>query len=118
MKKRMVALLAIVALMPISALAQHSSKASETSLAAVSKASTKAVTLSGQVSQDAKTLVSWENDIWNVSNADALAGHEGQAVVVKCQWLAGKNAIHVFTVKVAPQEVKSATNKSDSAFRR
>jgi hypothetical protein len=117
MKKRMVALLAIVALMPVAALPQHSSKASETSPAG-SKASTKAVTLSGQVSQDGKTLVTWENDIWNISNPDALAGHEGQAVLVKCQWLAGKNAIHVFTVKVAPLEVKSPANKSDSAFRR
>jgi hypothetical protein len=117
MKKWMVALLAIIAVTPVAALAQHSSKASEASPAG-SKAPPKAVTLSGQVSQDGKTLVTWENDIWTISNPDVLAGHEGQAVAVKCQRLAGKNAMHVFTVKIAPREVKSVANKSDSAFRR
>lgn len=117
MKKRVFVLVAIFSLMPVTALAQHSSKAAETSPTSL-KSSMKAVTLSGQISQDGKALISRENDIWTIHNPDALAGHEGKAVQVKCQLLAGKNEIHVFSVKVAPQEMKSAANKSDSAFRR
>lgn len=117
MKKRVLFLIAIFSLMPVTVLAQHSSKAAETSPTSL-KSSTKAVILSGQVSQDGKALVSRENDIWNISNPSVLAGHEGQAVQVKCRLLAGKNEIHVFSVKVAPLEVKSAANKGDSAFRR
>ena len=78
----------------------------------------KAISLSGQISEDGKALISRENDIWTIHNPDALAGHEGKAVQVKCQLLAGKNEIHVFSVKVAPLEVRFAANKGDSAFRR
>ena len=117
MKKRVFVLVAIFSLMPVTASAQHSSKAAETSPTSL-KSSMKAVILSGQISQDGKALISRENDIWTIHNPDALAGHEGKVVVVKCQWLADKNAIHVFTVKVAPLEVRFAANKGDSAFRR
>ena len=117
MKKLIVVLIVVLSLMPVTASAQHSSKAAETSPKGL-KSSMKAVTLFGQISQDGKALVSLENDIWNISNPSVLAGHEGQAVQVKCQLLAGKNEIHVFSVKVAPLEVKSAANKGDSAFRR
>jgi hypothetical protein len=118
MKKWSFVLLVVALLMPITAAAQHSSKAAESNPASSKKASTKAVTLTGQISLDGKTLLSEENDIWNVSNANVLAGHEGQRVSVKCQVSPGKNEIHVFTFKAAPLEVKAASNKADSAFKR
>jgi len=120
MKKWILVLLAVVLLIPAGALGQHSSKAAEATPpgASSSKVVPKAVTISGQISLDGKTLVSEANDIWMVSNANVLTGHEGQQVLVKCQVRPDKNEIHVFSVKVAPLEVKSALNRSDSAFRR
>jgi hypothetical protein len=120
MKKWSIVLLAVALLFPIVAAAQHSSKAAEAK-PAVSKASIvakKAVSISGQISLDGKTLVSQENDIWSVLNTNVLVGHEGQMVLVKCQVFPDKNEIHVFSLKLAPMEVKSASNKADSAFRR
>jgi hypothetical protein len=119
MKKWSLVLLAVALAMP-AAFAQHSSKAAEAKPpgSKAPKSSTKAVTVSGQISLDGKTLVSEENDIWNVGNPNVLAGHEGQQVLVKCQMNADKNEIHVFSIKAALMEVKAASNKTDSAFRR
>jgi hypothetical protein len=119
-KKGMFILLAVALLTPVTAVAQHSSKAAEAKPSA-SKASIvarKAVSISGQISKDGKTLVSEENDFWSVNNPNALAGHEGQQVSVKCQVYPDRNEIHVFSVKFVLLEVKSASNRSDSAFRR
>lgn len=117
MKKWIPVLLAAALLTPLAALAQHSSKASEVK-PVTSNNTVKAVTLSGQISLDGKTLVSQENDIWTLSNPDVLAGHEGQWVSIKCQLQAGKSQIHVLSWKPALMEVKSVANKNDSAFRR
>jgi hypothetical protein len=120
MKKWMFIILAVAFLMPITTLSQHSSKAAEAK-PAISRATIvarKAVSISGQISMDGRTLVSEENDIWSVTNPKVLAGHEGQQVSVKCQVFPDKNEIHVFSLKVPLMEVKSATNKADSAFRR
>jgi hypothetical protein len=120
MKKWMFILLAVSFLMPVAALAQHSSKAAEGAPigAPTAKVPQKAVTILGQVSMDGKSLVSEENDIWNVSNPDMLSGQKGKRVSVKCQVHTDINEIHVLSVKGALQEVKFVSNKSDSAFRR
>jgi hypothetical protein len=80
--------------------------------------STKAVTLSGQVSDDGKALVSDKDDVWEVSNPNVLAGHEGRQVTVKCQVYPDKNEIRVLSLRVAQGEVKYAAKLGDSAFRR
>jgi hypothetical protein len=120
MKKWFLVLLAVALLMPIVAAAQHSSKAAEGkptgSQAAI--VARKAVSIAGQISLDGKKLVSEENDVWSVINPDVLAGHKGQQVLVKCQVFPDKNEIHVFSVKPALVEVKAASNKADSAFKR
>jgi hypothetical protein len=119
MKKWMFILFAFSFFMPVAALAQHSSKAAEAVPAApMPKVPKKAVAISGRVSLDGKTLISEENDIWNVSNPNVLAGHKGQQVSVKCQVQTDKSEIQVLSVKVAEQEVKSTANRGDSAFRR
>jgi hypothetical protein len=120
LKKWSLVLLAVALLMPITAAAQHSSKAAEAKPTGSKSTivARKAVSISGQISMDGKTLVSEENDIWSVTNPNALAGHEGKAVSVKCQVFPDKNEIHVISVKGAPIDVKSASNKADSAFRR
>jgi hypothetical protein len=120
MKKWMLIFIVVAFLLPDTTLAQHSSKAAEAKPAGskASNLSTKAVSISGQVSMDGRTLVSEENDIWSVSNPNVLAGHEGQQVSVKCRLQVDKNEIQIFSVKVALKEAKSASNRSDSAFRR
>jgi hypothetical protein len=120
MKKWSFVLLAVALLMPIAAAAQHSSKAAEAKPTA-SKApvvARKAVSISGQISLNGKTLVSEENDIWSVVNPNVLKGHEGQMVLVKCQVFPDKNEIHVLSLKPTLMEVKSVSNRADSAFRR
>jgi hypothetical protein len=120
MKKWMFVLLAMTLLKPATVLGQHSSKAAEAKPGGSRslRVAPKAVTISGQISLDGRTLVSEENDIWTVGNANVLVGHEGQQVSVKCQVRPDKNEIHIFSVRVAPLGVKSALNRSDSAFRR
>ena len=114
MKKRTFLLLALSAfLLPLNASAQHSSKAAETKQVA----SKKATQLTGLISLDGKTLVTEKNEIWTVSNPDVLAGHQGQKVLVKCQLFADKSEIHVFTLQPS-EDIKSASNRTDSAFRR
>ena len=120
MKKWSVVVLAVALLMPIVAAAQHSSKAAESKPPGSQGTIVprKAVSIAGQISLDGKKLVSEENDVWSVINPDALAGHQGQQVLVKCQVIPDKNEIHVFSVKPALLEVRAASNKADSAFKR
>lgn len=117
MRKWGLTLLGLALLMPVVSLGQHSSKAAEGTPASA-KSAKKAVSLSGLLSRDLKTLVGEENDVWSISNPEALAGLEGKQVLVKCQLIAEKNEIHVFAAKVAPAVLKSASHKGDSAFRR
>lgn len=117
MNKRTILLLTPgLLLLPLIAAAQHSSKAAETKQVD-SKLSKKATQLTGLISLDGKTLVTEKNEIWTVSNPDVLAGHQGQRVLVKCQLFASKNEIQVFSLQPA-EDVKSASNRADSAFRR
>ena len=86
--------------------------------AAPSTDSTRAVTLSGRVSDDGMTLVSDGDREWLVSNADALDGHEGHQVTVKCRPYPGEHRIQVLSVKMARGAAKYTANLQDSAFRR
>ena len=79
--------------------------------------SAKAVTISGTLSSDGKTLVSAEDDVWTVSNAEVLKGHEGRQVVVKCRPDSKAHSIHVYFL-VRRDEPRYAADRSDSAFRR
>jgi hypothetical protein len=120
MKKWSLVLLVVAAVTPTAALAQHSSKAAEAKPADSSPQTVapKAVTISGQVSEDEKTLVGDDDSIWVVSNPGVMAGHRGQQVSVKCEVYSGKNEIHVFFVKMSLREVKYVSKSGDSAFRR
>jgi hypothetical protein len=78
----------------------------------------KAVTLSGRISEDGKAFVSEQDEVWEVSNAKVLTGHEGQQVIVKCQLYPDKNEMRVLLVSSAHGEVKYVVSHGDSAFRR
>ncbi len=72
------------------------------------KAAAKAVTLSGKISDDGKTLVTdKDNKSWTISNPDAVKGHEGHEVKVKAHEDAAKNEIHIVSLKM-----KSASDET------
>lgn len=118
MKKWMFVLLPIALFFPYTAAAQDPPKAAQVNNLKIRKASTKAIAIAGQVSDEGKTLISDEDDIWVVNNPNVLAGHVGQQVKVKCQVFPDKNEIHVFSVKVDLREVRYISRSGDSAFRR
>ena len=80
--------------------------------------SAKAVSLSGRVSDDGKSLITRDGQAWSITNLGALSGHEGRQVKAKCQIASGTHDILVLSVKAIAAQVKYAANPGDSAFRR
>jgi hypothetical protein len=107
-----------VALLCVCGAAQQNSRSGAVRLqnADTTTASKKAVTLSGRVTDEGKTLVSEDADRWTVSNPGALAGQSGHLVTVKCQLSPDQSSIHVLSVKAA--ETKYLATHNDAAFRR
>jgi membrane protein implicated in regulation of membrane protease activity len=113
MKKLALILFALLLLVSLSAFSQYAGNQAGMSqqTSTTEKASTKAVTLSGKVSDDGKSFVSdKDNKSWTVNNPEALKGHEGHEVKVKAHEDAAKNEIHVVSVKMKG-ESKAATKK-------
>lgn len=110
MKKLLLSFLVVPLLLPGIAPGQSKSQGKSTTR--------KASTVSGQVSQDGKSLIGKDGRPWLLENPGALAGHEGQQVKVKCQISAGGQEIHVLSVKMGATQTKYAVNLGDSAFRR
>jgi hypothetical protein len=77
-------------------------------------ASGKPLTVFGMVSNDGKTLLTDIDSEWAVSNADALKGHEGRLVTLKCYVDTAKNQLHVLTVRRANSELYFAFRQADS----
>ena len=74
----------------------------------------KAVSISGKISDDGKTLVSdKDSKTWTISNPDAVKGHEGHEVTVKAHADEAANEIHVVSVKMGKDKMKSTTKKDD-----
>lgn len=78
----------------------------------------KALTVSGRVSDDGKLLLTDIDTEWGVSNAEALRGQEGRMVVVRCYVDSEKNRIRVLSVKRGDSGTPYAARYADSAFRR
>lgn len=78
------------------------------------KMSTKAVALSGKVSDDGKTFVDKDNKSWTVTNPEALKGHEGHEVHLNAHLDAAKNEIRVVSVKMGKAQLKEATKKDET----
>jgi membrane protein implicated in regulation of membrane protease activity len=77
------------------------------------KMSTKAVSISGKVSEDGETFVSdKDGKNWAVDNPETLKGHEGHQVIVSAHVDADKNVIHVMSVKMA--KAPDATKKHET----
>jgi hypothetical protein len=108
--------LAVVVLMSSFALAQEHGKPDTTNSDHPQAwiASTKALTVSGKVSDDGKRFISDIDTEWALNNPNSLKGHEGRLVTIKCYVDPDKNRIQVLSIKT-PQY---AAMHNDSAFRR
>ncbi len=106
---------AVALVMSLLALAQDTTTAAQAKqeTATTAKASTKAITVSGKVSGDAKTFVDKDNKSWTVANPEALKGHEGHDVTLRAHVDAAKNEIHVVSVKMGKGEMKETTKKEE-----
>jgi hypothetical protein len=115
MKKLILISFLLALVMPLLAFAQESTKPSEMKQEPMKagKASAKAVSLSGKISDDGKTFVDKDNKSWTVSNPEALKGHEGHEVTLKAHEDAAKNEIHVVSVKMGKGEMKEPTKKDE-----
>ena len=110
MKKLVLSFLAIALLLPIPVAGQNNRHDKS--------AKPKAITISGRVSEDGKSLIAKNGEPWSVTNPDALTGHESQQVKVKCQVFSAGHDVRVLSVKTVAAQVKYTANPGDSAFRR
>jgi hypothetical protein len=78
-------------------------------------ASTKALTVSGKVSDDGKRFISDIDTEWAIHNPDALKGRAGSLVTIKCYVDSDQNLIHVLSIRTSAQYTATY---ADSAFRR
>ena len=78
-------------------------------------ASTKALSVSGKVSDDGKRFITDIDSEWAINNIDSVKGSEGRLVTIKCYVDSDKNKIQVLSVK---RDAQYAAKYSDSAFRR
>lgn len=114
---RRFALVAIAAVVICgSALSQEKAVASQPEQAAVF--SPKPLTVSGKVGADGKTFLTDIDSEWMVSNADALKGHEGHMVRVKCYVDTEKNSMKILSVKREDNASNYAARNTFSAVGR
>ncbi|HVO63848.1 MAG TPA: hypothetical protein VMT53_23190 [Terriglobales bacterium] len=108
MKKLLFICFALALAISLFALAQETGKAGQAKqeTAKAEKTATKAMTVTGKVSADAKTFVDKDNKSWTVTNPEALKGHEGHEVTLKAHVDAAKNEIHVVSVKMGKEQMK------------
>lgn len=117
MKKMLLGIIAVALIASGASLAQGVSKPADASISGrPGTSAARSLTVSGRVANDGKTFLTDIDTEWEVSNADALKGYEGQLATVKCYIDSERNRIHVLSVKAA--ELKYASRQGDSAFRR
>jgi len=78
-------------------------------------ASTKALSVSGKVSDDGTRFITDIDTEWAINNSAAVKGSEGRVVTIKCYVDPDKNRIQVLSVK---RDAQYTAKYSDSAFRR
>jgi hypothetical protein len=109
MKNLWLILVILALVIPLTAFTQYGNQGGMSQQTSTTeKAATKAVTLSGKISDDGKTFVTdKDNKSWTISNPDAVKGHEGHEVKVKAHEDTAKNEIHVVSLKM-----KSESNET------
>jgi hypothetical protein len=99
MKKLTIISFFLVLLLSTVAMAQYGAPPPDNSKTSMS---TKAVSITGTISDDGKTFVNEKDGkSWAISNPDAVKGHEGHHVILLAQVDADKSAVHVVSLKMA-----------------
>jgi hypothetical protein len=115
MKKMRMAALAFAVLVSMNIAAQDVTKP-EASPKALPAKHTKAIRISGKVSDDGARFVEDANQkVWIVTNLNAMKGFEGQQAVLRGRIGSQANTIQVLSIK---GQDRYTANWSDSAFRR
>ena len=82
-------------------------------------AAARVLIVSGRVSHDGKMLDTDLDSQWHINNPEALRGHEGRLVRIRCYVDTAKNKIEVLSVKKDDDDTNyTAARHTDSAFRR
>jgi len=103
MKKLLTILFALGLLTSMSLIAQDTMKQDN-----MKATSTKASSITGKISEDGKTFVSdKDGKSWNISNPDAVKGHEGHHVTLKAHVAADSDSVEVVSLKMAGDNMKS-----------
>ena len=112
MKKLLVLAFACALLTSLTALAQgtYPSDQAKPDTTKAEKA-TKAVSLSGKLSDDGKTFVDKDGKSWTVSNPEAVKGHEGHDVTLKAHTDPFKNEVHIISAKMGKDDIKDDVKK-------
>ena len=67
----------------------------------------KAVKVTGKISDDGKSFVSdKDSKSWTITNPDAVKGHEGHHVTLTAHVYADKGEVHVMSLKMAGDSMK------------
>jgi hypothetical protein len=99
MKKLTIISFVLALLVYAVAVAQYGAQQPDNSKSSMSM---KTVSLTGKISDDGKMFVSdKDSKSWTISNPDAVKGHEGHRVTLQAQVDAGKNEVHVVSLKMA-----------------
>ena len=110
-------LVVLLVLTTLSTRAAQSDNPPKLSSIRVEKTSKKAISISGTVGTEGKTLVSEkDNRIWNVTNPDSLKPSEGRRVTVKGQVIPSTSEITVTVVRLKYERLTAKLD--DAAFRR
>jgi len=76
------------------------------------KSDSSAKSVMGKISDDGKTFTSdKDNKTWTIQNPEAVKGHEGHHVVLNAHVYPDKNEVHVMSLKMAKDNMKSDSSK-------
>lgn len=99
MKRILIMVFALVALVSVNIWAQGTAPKKSTKSA--TSTSAKAMNMAGTISSDGKTFTADKNsNTWTVENPDAVKGHEGQHVSINANEDAAKGEVRVNSVKL------------------
>jgi hypothetical protein len=107
MKKPILSFLVASLLFPLAAAGQNRSGRNS-----------KAIAISGRVSEDGKSLIAKNGEPWSVTNPNALAGHESQWVKIKGEPGSLDHHIRLRSVRILATPTTHSVNLGDAAFRR
>ena len=111
-------MIAVLALVPTSALGGQNPDPAQNHNSISQKKSTKPASILGKVGSDCKTFTAdKDSKIWKVNNPEALSGIEGRHVKVKAHVDAAQSQILIVSVH-AIAEGRAGIKLDDAAFRR